>query len=141
MFYDELTGTNDSLDKMTDDWHQTLDKAALSKNFSALAPLRTKMGLFISRNRAKIANIEVPKNTEGLRDSEEVFLSNQATIISEAYPTFEPYNDITPNEEIQNQLKLVASDEETETAASAAIRKSLQAFAKKNELKVLPEIK
>ena len=141
LFYDQLSGTNDSLDKMTDDWHQMLEKAVASKSFAGLAPLRTKMGLFISRNRSKIANIEVPQNLEGLRDSEEVFLSNQANTISEAYSTFEPYNDITPNEEIQNQLKLVVSDEETESSASGAIRKSLQAFAQKNGLKVSQEIK
>jgi len=140
-FYDLLSGTNDSLDKMTADWHQLLEKATVTKSFSGLAPLRTKMGLFMTRNRAKIADIEVPLNSDALRDSEEVFLSTQANVISEAYPPFEPFNDITPNEDIQNQMKLVVSDLESETAASAAIRKSLLAFAQRNALKIPAVIK
>ncbi len=136
-FYNELAGTNDSLDRMTFDWFQGLNRAIASRNFSGLAPLRTKMGLFVSKHRAKIADIEVPPNSDGLRDSEEVFLSNQSTIITDAYPAFEPFNDITPIEDIQNQLRAVVNDQEVEAAASAALRKKLQEFARKNSLKML----
>jgi len=135
VFYELVSGTNDSLDRMTTDWHRILDRSKITKNFAALAPFRNKMGLFISRNRAKIADIEVPQSLAGLRDSEEVFLSTQANIISDAYPAFEPFNDITPEDDIQNQMKLVANDLETETSFSEAIRKSLRAYAQSNRLK------
>lgn len=140
-FYNELFGTNDSLDRMTVDWYQQLNKSIFSKNFTGLAPLRTKMALFVSRHRDKIANIEVPPNIDGLRDSEEVFLNTQANIISDVYSTFEPFNDITPEDQIQGQLKLVMANQQAEMAASSALRKRLQEFARKNSLKLADTIK
>lgn len=139
-FYTQLSGTNDSLDKMTVEWHQLLTRAVAAKNFSGLAPCRIKIGEFMSRNRAKVANIELPPTAENIRDSEEAFLAARAIIVSEIYPTFEPFNDITPNEDIDGQLRLVADDQEKETLAMEAIKKSLQAFAQRNHLKILPRI-
>ena len=137
--FNQITLTNDTLDKMTQEWHQMLKKAIVTKNFTYLAPHRIRMAQFLGRNRPKIANLEITPSSEAIRDSEEVFLTNQATVISEVYPLFESNNDLTPPDVVQNQLKSLGNDLENETSTSAAIKQSLNNYAKKNGLNVPTE--
>jgi hypothetical protein len=134
--YSQILVTNDTLDKMTQEWHQLLSKALVTKNFTYLAPHRIRMAQFLSRSRPKVANLEITPSSESIRDSEEVFLTNQATFISDVYPQFESNNELTPNEVLQNQMKALGNDLENETSVSASIRQSLHTYAKKNGLNV-----
>ena len=77
----------------------------------------------------------MPKDAETLRESEGVFLTHQATMVSDVYPQFEFYADLTPDEAIQRSLRAVSRDMETETAWNLTIRKSLDAFAIKHKIR------
>src|SRR4051812_38267424 len=72
--YNQVLVTNDTLDKMTQEWHMLLSKALTTKNFTYLAPHRIRMAQFLGRNRPKIANMEISPSAESIRDSEEVYL-------------------------------------------------------------------
>ena len=135
LLYTQISATNDTLDRMTREWHQLLDKAVRSKNFSTLHDNRVKIGQFISRSRSAIANAELPPDAEVLRESEGVFLSNQAVVVSDVYPQFESFNELTPDEKIQKTLIAVAGDQDNELAWKLTIRKSLDAFAIKNGIR------
>jgi len=132
--YNRISGINDSLDNMTKEWHLLLDKAVSGKNYSALRPYRLGIGDFLNRDREVVAYLKTNTNSQNLIDSEEVFLDNQASVVSDLYSNFEIYNDMTPDETIQGQLKLVVGDLATEAAGSAAIKRSLHAFAVRNNL-------
>ncbi len=120
---------------MTKDWHILLDKAVKTKSFGGLTQNRIKLGQYISRHRALIANLEVPPDAETLRESEGVFLSAQANMVADVYPQFELFADLTPEETIQKSLKAVSRDMETEIAWNLTIKKSLDAFAIKHRIK------
>ncbi len=79
--------------------------------------------------------MEVPADAETLRQSEGVFLTAQTNMVTDIYPLFEPYSEMTPDATIQKTLKLVAKDLETEVAWNLTIKKSLEAFAIKNKIK------
>lgn len=134
--YKQIVATNDSLDKMTREWHMLLNSAVRTGDYSALHSSRVKLGQFISRRRSVIASLEVPSDAATLRESEGVFLSTQAAMISDVYPQFEAYTALTPDETVQKSLKLVSKDLETEMAWNLTIKKSLDAFVKKQKLKM-----
>ena len=135
LVYTQITATNDTLDLLTREWHQLLYLSTKDKNFSRLKPIKMEMARFLSRNRSVIANLEISPDSQNLIDSEGVFLSTQATMVSEIYTPFESYNEMTPNQEINRQLILVANDLNNEVAGKAAINRSLQAYLRKNKLK------
>ena len=132
--YNEIAATNDTLGKMTREWNLRLDKATKTKDFTTLPPYRLKMGQFLSKHRNNVANLKRNNETAPIIDSEVAFLSTQATIISDVYPKFEFYNDATPDDVIKNEIKDLSNEMDNETSGSAAIRKSLQAFANRNGL-------
>jgi hypothetical protein len=134
MAYNRISGINDTLDKMTNEWHRLLDNAVSGKNYSALRPYRMSIGLFLNNSRATVSGLKINPVSENLIDSEEVFLATQDSIVSELYPNFDAFTDLTPDETIQAQLKLIVGDQANEAAGSAAIRRSLTAFALKNNL-------
>lgn len=135
VLYDQIVVTNDTLDKLTRQWHTLLEKAVHTKNFSALSANRIQIGQYLSRRRSAIANLELPADAETLRGSEEVFLTSQAAMVSDVYPKFEVYNELTPDSTIQNQLRSISNDMQTEVAWKLTIQKSLDAFAQKNKFK------
>lgn len=135
MLLSQIKVTNDSLDKMTKDWHLLLDRAVKTKSFSDLNACRISLGQFISRKRSTIADMELPADAEPLRGSEGVFLSTQSGMVSDVYPKFEAYNDSTPDSTIQNQWRQVSNDLQTEVSWNLTMKKALDAFALKNNIK------
>ena len=135
-FYTEITATNDSINRMTGEWYGLLKMSVRDSNFSRLRPYRLKMGTFLSSNRSSIANLQAGATGQNIIDSEEVFLSNQATVINDVYSTFEAYNEMTPAETINAQMKLLANDQNNELAWTTAIKGSLEVYARKNKLKI-----
>ena len=133
--YHEITATNDTLNQMTREWHVLLNQAVKTKNFSPLNAYRISLGRYISRHRAKIADMELPSDAETLRESEGVFLSKRADVVTNIYPRFEAYNELTPDATVQRSLKQVANDLDNEYAWYLTIKKSADAFAKRNNLK------
>ncbi len=134
MYY-KISATNDSLELMTKEWHQLLDKAVLDNSYTTLAPYRLKMGKFLSKNRNQIGDLNITSSNEPLVDSELAFLSARATIVTDVYPKFEPFNEMTPPDLLKKQLKTVANDMENEIAANNGIKRSLYSFVVKNKLK------
>ena len=134
--YNRISGINDSLDKMTKEWHRLLDNAVSGKNYTALRPYRLGIAGFLDRDREVVANLKMNTYSENLIDSEEVFLNNQASVVSDLYANFEIFTEMTPDETIQGQLKQVVGEQDSEMAGSRAIRRSLQAFVKNNNLKL-----
>lgn len=132
----EITSTNDSLYTLTREWHIQLDKAARVRNFAILRESRIKLGQFISRRRSAVANLELPADAETLRQSEDVFLSGQSDVISNIYPQFEAYNDLTPDSSIQRALATIKGDEDNVLAWKLTIKKSMEAFIQKHGLKI-----
>lgn len=136
LVYTQITTTNDTLNKLTGEWYKELFAATRDKNFSRLRPYRIKIGEFLNRKREEIANLEVGPEGQNVLDSEIVFLSNQAARFSETYATFELFNEMTPNETINGQLKIASADIRNMTITNAMISRSLQQYAAKNKLKV-----
>lgn len=132
----EVGATNDSLYSMTRNWHMLLDRALITKNFGLLHDYRIKLGQFISNRRSLIANMELPADAETLRQSEDVFLSAQSDVISNIYPEFEAYADLTPDETLQRSLAKVKGDEDNVLAWKLTIRKSMEVFIQKHGLKI-----
>jgi hypothetical protein len=132
----DIIATHDTLDKMTDVWHQLMDRGFRAHNFTGLRMYRIKMGEFVSRRRIVNGDLELPASALSLRDSEEVFLANRADIIANAYPPFEEFTDLTPPGTIQNQLRSMADDQSKEIVASNVIRTTTQAFIKKHDLRI-----
>jgi len=132
--YNRIQGTNDTLDQMTKEWHAQLKKAMTTGNFTYLPATRIRLAQFLNRTRQVVANLEVAPNIENLRDSEVVFLSNQAMIAADVYPVFESNNELTPNDVILTQIKSLGNDLENEIAMNEAIKQSLHGYAKKSGL-------
>ncbi len=134
--YLQVTATNDSLDKMTKGWHTLLDRAVRSKNFSGLHAARIELGQYLSRRRSVIANLELPPDAETLRGSEDMYLSTQVAMVTDIYPQFEMFNELTPDSSIQNRRRLVFHDLETEVSWNLTIKKLLDAFVVKHRIKI-----
>jgi hypothetical protein len=127
--YTEISTTNDSLTKMTREWHQMLDRAVGDKQFGTLPPYRLKMGQFMNRHRSNIANIRTNEDNASILDSETNFLAARAMIISDMYPRFEAFNDMTPAENINGELRAMGDDVDSEDVGYMAMKKSLRAYA------------
>jgi hypothetical protein len=136
LVYTQISATNDTLDRLTREWHQLLRLSTKDKNFFRLKQCRIKIGQFLSRNRPVVANLRVRPDSQPLIDSEEAFLANQATIATDVYTPFESYNEMTPNDLINTQLKAVVNDLSTEIAGKAAMDRSLQAYIVRNKIKL-----
>lgn len=134
-FYSKVVVINDSLDKLTTQWHSLRDQASISKNYSALAPARIELGSFISRARSTVANIVVTPEIEKMKNDEDMLLLNQSGMVTDVYPNFEQFNEYTPKEVMDKSIALITNDLIDERAKVAAIRKQLDAFAKKYDLK------
>ena len=133
--YTKITVVNDSLDKLTTQWHNLRDQASVSKNYSALAPARIALGSFISRGRASIANIVVTADNEAIMNEEDQLLLNQSALVAEVYPNFEQFNEYTPKETMDKNIALIVNDLMNVKTKVASIKKMLEKFAAKNNLK------
>jgi hypothetical protein len=131
----QIKTTNDSLDRLTRNWHDALEKAMKTRNFSGLMPLRIQLAQFLSRRRSVIADLELPADAEALRGSEGMFLSSQVAVVTDVYPRFEQFNDLTPDSALFNRVQLVAGDVQTELSWKLTIKRALDAFAAKNGIK------
>ncbi len=134
--YYAILNTNDTLDYMTKTWHQMLNRAERDKHFGMLGPYRLRMGEFLSRNRNKIANMHISKDALPMVDSELAFLEVRAQVVSDVYPRFEQFTEMTPSEQIANQRADLKDDVLHEATNYALIKRSLKAFAKRNKLEV-----
>jgi hypothetical protein len=134
LVYTQISGTNDTLDKMTREWYKQLNQSVRDRNFSRLSQYRISAGQYLSRRRSVIANLLRDDHAQNLIDSEEVFLSARAAVINDMYSSFEAYNEMTPPDVINNQLRLIASDLGNEVSGNVAIKRSLQAYARKDAL-------
>ncbi len=133
--YTKITVVNDSLDKLTSQWHTLRDQASISKNYTALAPARIALGSFISRGRASVANIVVTPENEAVMNEEDQLLLNQSTLVAEVYPNFEQFNEYTPKETMDKNVSLITNDLVNVKEKVASIKKMLEKFAAKNNIK------
>ena len=134
--YTQITSTNDSLEKLTRVWHQQLFASTKDKSFSRLRPYRIKIGQFLSYNRVQVASLQVPPKSQSLLDSEQAFLATQAALFSETYSAFESFNEMTPNETINNQLRVASANLNNMLATKTAITRSLEYYVEKNDIKI-----
>ena len=135
-FCNRISGINDTLDNLTSDWHALFDKALIHKNFSTLFNDRVALGSYISKSRAEIANMIPNSETSKILVDEDSLLSMQATMVSDVYPNFEPLTDLTPKETIDKNVRLLLDDLGTEKAANMQIKKLLQAYGAKYNVKI-----
>jgi hypothetical protein len=136
MAYAEISSTNDSLTRMTREWYRLLSMSVTDKNFSRLSSYRLHMGEFLSNHRDLVANLQAGPNGQNIVDSEEVFLANEATTINDLYSSFESYNEMTPVETVNGQIRKLSNDQSNEMTWTAVIKRSLANYLKKNKLKV-----
>lgn len=134
-FYTKVSVVNDSLDKLTTQWHTLRDQASISKNYAALSPARIELGAFISRARSAVANIPVVPELEKVKNEEDALLQNQSTMVAEVYPAFEQFNEYTPKDVVDKSVSQITNDLLDEKAKTASIKKMLADLAKKNDLK------
>ncbi len=134
-FYSKLIVINDSLDKLTTEWHSLRDQASISKNYAALAPSRIALGAYISRSRSTVANIVTTPEIEQIKNEEDALLLNQSSMVAEVYPNFEQFNEYTPKDIMDKNIGLVSNDLMNEKSKVATIKKMLDVFAAKNKLK------
>ncbi len=133
--YKQLTQINDTLTFMTKEWHLLLNRAVISKNYSRLSGYRVDIARFLERSRTTVGNMRVYPESAAIIDSEMIFLGNQTAMVSEVYYKFDSYNELTPRETVEANLRLVTDDLPTEIAGSVAMKRSLEAFATRNKLK------
>ena len=134
-FYNSITGINDSLNRMTTEWNDMLDKAIVHKNYSSLTTCRTTLGAFISESRSTVANMETASYNEKIKNNMEALLSTQSAKVAEVYPAFELYSALTPKITLDNSITQLGDDLNSEKMASESIKKSLAALASKYGLK------
>ncbi len=134
-FYTKTIAINDSLDKLTTQWHTLRDQASISKNYGNLAPARIELGSFIARARSTFANLPVTPQTEKIKNDEDALLLNQSNMVAEVYPAFEQFNEYTPKEVVDKSLGQITNDLVDEKSKVTAINKALEAFAKAHSLK------
>ena len=134
-FYNKISGINDTLDKLTTDWHDLLDKAEVTKNYSTLAPVRTNLGAFISRSRSTVASMQRIPETEALLAREDALLETQSGTVADVYPVFEQFTEFTPKRAIDSNMARLNTDLTTEKSGVADVKKLLQVIAQKNDLK------
>ena len=134
-FYSKTIAINDSLDKLTTQWHTLRDQASISKNYSSLAPARIELGSFIARARSTFANLPSTPQTEKMKNDEDMLLLNQSNMVAEVYPTFEQFNEYTPKEVVDKSLGQITNDLIDEKAKVSAINRALEGFAKIHDLK------
>ena len=137
LVYTELIGTNDTVNKMTRQWYQMVSVAVKTKNFSTIGAYRLTMASYLNKKREKIAELSSNADTEGIVDSEQTYLSNQAFAVADIYFTMESYNYLTPAEDIQDQMKLIIDNVNGEMAMYEVMKKALHSFAKRHALKVI----
>lgn len=133
--YTKYTAVNDTLDKLTTQWHSLRDQASISKNYAPLAPARIALGSFISRARSWVANIPQTKENERLKSEEDALLLQQSNLVSEVYPTFEQFNEYTPKEVVDKNLSLLNDDLLNLKTKIAEVKKRTDAMAKKYDVK------
>ena len=134
-FYNKLISINDSLDKMTTEWHAIRDQASVSKNYSALNPYRISLGSFIARNRSIVANIPATADMEKIKNDEDALLSTQSALVSDVYPNFEQFNEYTPQEVMAKNITLLGDDLLNVKSKVASLKKSLLVYSDKHKLK------
>ena len=134
-FYTKLSVINDSLDRMTTEWHNVRDQASVNKNYTALNPLRISLGAFIARNRSIVVNMPVTHETEKIKNDEDALLTTQTNLVAEVYPNFEQFNEYTPKEVMDKNITMLGDDLVTMKTKIASIKKSLQVYADKHNLK------
>ncbi len=134
--YTDITAANDSLETMVRDWHQQLILSTKDKNFSRLRPYRVRIGQFLSEKRASVAGLQTEAKWQGILDNEETFLATQAQLFSDSYAAFELYNNMTPNDVINNQLRIASVNLTNMLAGKASMVHMLQVYARKNDLKL-----
>lgn len=134
-FYTKIIYINDTLEKLTVEWHSQLDKAILQKNFVDLGPYRTALGAFISRGRSAVANMTPPPGGDKIQAIEDELLVGQSDLVAEAYPKFERYSEYTPKEDLDKSLAPLTNDVANVKSQSSKIFKKLEEFATKNNLK------
>ncbi|MBC7554411.1 MAG: hypothetical protein H7257_10575 [Taibaiella sp.] len=134
-FYNRAGGINDSLDEMTEHWHNMLNTAVVRKNFNDLSAYRITLGTFISNSRSTVANMEATSENEKVKTNLETVLANQSDKVANIYPRFELFSALTPKDTINNNLKLLGDDLNSEKASALNIRNLLKAYAAKYGLK------
>ena len=123
-FYTKLSVINDSLDRMTTEWHNVRDQASVNKNYTALNPLRISLGAFIARNRSIVVNMPVTHETEKIKNDEDALLTTQTNLVAEVYPNFEQFNEYTPKEVMDKNITMLGDDLVTMKTKIASIKKS-----------------
>lgn len=134
--YYEIVHTNDTLTRMTKEWHQLLKQAVREKDYNKLRAHRMAMGTYLDRRRSALGTTKVYAYSESIIDREATYLANRATIVSDTYPPFESFNALTPVETIQDQLKSVSDDLVSAIAADAGMKRALDEYIKVNKLKL-----
>ncbi len=133
--YYRVAGINDTLDRMTSDWHQKLDQALVSKNFNELQPLRRELGTFISQSRLAISSVASTKGTDKVKADEDNLLATQSAMVAEVYPNFERFSALTPKEELDKALALLSNDLVAEKTAITLVKSDLDTMDAKYKIK------
>jgi len=133
--YLRVTGINDTLEKMTIDWHDKLDRAVVKKNFFELGPLRTALGSYISDSRNALSKMPATSANEKLRNDEDNLLSNRSAVVADVYPLFEMYSALTPKDVLKKNLLLLVHDLDSSKAHFLTVKNDLKAYADKYQLK------
>lgn len=133
--YSKYSAINDTLDKMTTQWHNLRDQASISKNYAPLAPARIALGSFIARARSSVANIPQTAENEKLKSEEDALLLQQSTMAAEVYPSFEQFNEYTPKEVVDKSISQITDDLLNMKAKTAKVKSMMDVFVKKYDLK------
>ena len=134
-FYSRLNSINDSLDKMVTQWHDSLDRAQLTKNYNELGAVRTRLGAFISESRLYVANTPGTSGNEKLKNLEDSLLATQSAKVSDIYPVFEQFSAFTPKDILDKNKALLYDDIDGVKMQLVGIRKAQVAFVKNYTLR------
>ncbi len=134
-FYGNVLLLNDSLNRLTNDWHTELNRANQNKSYENLINFRLRLGQFLGRNRNYIANIPINERNERLLNAEIALLENQSNLVADVYPIFEQFSSLTPKPQLDSAISKLGYDLSNQRLGIDSIKKQLDDYAKKYSFK------
>lgn len=132
----EIVEINDSLKMKGQNWVTELGKSFMSRNFSALPPLREDISAFLDKQIKHVENMKDVGGSEEYRKAELDFLKYERDMVASAFMPFEKFNASSTNEEIQAVLAKLTPISDAEVERMNKITELQVKYAEKNNFKL-----
>lgn len=132
----EIVTINDSLKMKGQGWVTELGKSFMSRNFSALEPLRKDISGFLDEKIEHVENMKDVGGSEEYRQAELDFLKYERNMVETAFMPFEKFDATSTNDQIQGVLNQLAPISDKEVEKMDKISALQVKYAEKNNFKL-----